>query len=272
MMRWSVCLLIATCLLLSSPASAQEVDRDELLARAGAYVKAFVDKFSSVVAEETLVQEITVPRRKRTLRSDYLFVRFPGEYSWTSFRDVFEVDGKPVRDREDRLLKLLMQPSGDAQRRVADIVGASARYNLLDIGTINHPLLAMAFMQDFYRPRFRFNTAGREKSLGPKVRKIQFQEFQRPTIIKGNSNSDVFTRGLVWIDEDTGRIAKTELRIGSQSAPISVITLFKFDETLGIDVPSEMRDWYPDRQGEVRGVATYGRYRRFQVTTSEAVK
>jgi hypothetical protein len=272
MMRCCACLLTAACLLLPSTARAQAVELDELLARAGAYVKGFVDKFSSVVAEETLEQEITVPHRKRTLRSDYLFVRFPGEWSWTSFRDVFDVDGKPVRDREDRLLKLLMQPSSDAQRRVADIVGASARYNLLDIGTINHPLLAMAFMQDFYRPRFRFNTAGSEKSLGPKVRKVQFQEFQRPTIIKGNSNSDIFTRGLVWIDEDTGRIAKTELRIGSQTAPISVITLFKFDETLGMDVPSEMRDWYPDRQGEVRGVATYGRYRRFQVTTSEAVK
>jgi len=272
MTRWYVCGLLIGGLLFPAVVDAQQVGRDELLTRAAAYIKAFVERFSSVVAEETLMQEITVPRRKRTLKSDYLFVRFPGEWQWTSFRDVFEVDGKPVRDHEERLLKLFVQPSGDVRRRAADIVNASARYNLLDIGTINHPLLAMAFLQDFYRPRFRFNTAGSEKSLGPKVRKIQFQEFQTPTLIKGNANSDVFARGLVWIDEDTGRIAKTELRIGSQSAPISVITLFKFDETLAMDVPSEMRDWYPDRQGEVRGVATYGRYRRFQVTTSESVK
>jgi hypothetical protein len=272
MMRWPACLLSTAFLLLPSTTFAQDVGRDELLARAAAYIKGFVDQFSSVVAEETLVQEITVPHRKRTLRSDYLFVRFPGEWSWTSFRDVFEVDGKPVRDHEERLLKLFVQPSSDTQRRAADIVSASARYNLLDIGTINHPLLAMAFLQDFYRPRFRFTTAGIEKSLGPKVRTIQFQEFQRPTIIKGNSNTDVFTRGLVWIDEDTGRIAKTELRIGGQTAPISVVTLFKFDQTLGMDVPVEMRDWYPERNGEIRGVATYGRYRRFKVTTSEDLK
>ena len=272
MTRWCGCGLMICCLLFPSAASAQDVGRDELLARAAAYVKGFVDRFSSVVAEETLAQEITVPHRKRTLKSDYLFVRFPGELSWTSFRDVFEVDGKPVRDHEERLLKLFVQPSTDLRRRAADIVTASARYNLLDIGTINHPLLAMAFLQEFYQPRFRFNTAGIDKSLGPKVRQIQFQEFQRPTIIKGNSNSDVFTRGLAWIDEDTGRIAKTELRIGSQSAPVSIITLFKFDETLGMDVPAEMRDWYPERTGEIRGVATYGRFRRFQVTTSEAVK
>jgi hypothetical protein len=264
--------VVAFCVLLPVTVPAQEVSREELLSRTAKYVANFVDNFANIVAEEILVQETTIPHRKRTLRSDYLFVRFPDDRAWTAFRDVFDVDGKPVRDHEERVTKLLINPSEDASRRLADITRASARYNLLDIGTINHPLLAMAFLQDFYRPRFRFNTAGSEKSLGAKVRKIQFQEFQRPTIIKGNSNSDIFTRGLVWIDEDTGRIAKTELRIGSQTAPISVITLFKFDETLGMDVPSEMRDWYPDRQGEVRGVATYGRYRRFQVTTSEAVK
>jgi hypothetical protein len=272
MMRRCACVLCAAVLLLPWAARAQEVGRDELLARAATYIKGFVDKFSSVVAEETLVQEITVPRRKRTLRSDYLFVRFPGDRSWTSFRDVFDVDGKPVRDHEERLTKLFVQASTDAQRRVRDIVEASARHNLLNIGTINHPLLVMAFLQDFYQPHFRFNTAGSDKSLGPKVKRIQFQEFQTPTIIKGNSNGDVFTRGLVWIDEDTGRIAKTELRIGSQSSPISVITLFKFDETLAMDVPAEMREWYPDGTGELRGVATYGRFRRFQVTTEEAVK
>jgi hypothetical protein len=32
-----------------------------------------------------------------------------------------------------------------------------------------------------------------------------------------------------------------------------------------------MRDWYPDGVGEIRGVATYGHFRRFQVKTSEAI-
>jgi hypothetical protein len=264
--------VVALLILLPVSATGEDVSREQLLQRAAAYVKGFVDRFSSVVAEETLVQETTVPRRKRTLRSDYLFVRFPGDTSWSSFRDVFDVDGNPVRDHEERLTKLFMQPSGDSRRRVADIANASARYNLIDIGTINHPLLAMAFLQDFYQPRFRFILAGTDKGVGPKVRKVQFQEFQSPTIIKGNANVDVFSRGLVWIDEDTGRLAKSELRIGSQSAPISIITVFKLDDALGIDVPVEMRDWYPDRIGEIRGVATYGRFRRFKVTTEETVK
>jgi len=264
--------VIAFCLLLPSPAQPQTVSREDLLARAAAYVHQFVENFSNVVAEEVLQQEITIPRRKRTLRSDYLFTRLPGDPAWTAFRDVFDVDGKPVRDHDERLMKLFVTPTRDWARRAADIQREGARHNLLDVGTLNNPLLAMAFLQDVYQPRFRFNLAGIEKSLGPKVRTIQFQEINGPTLIKGNSNADVFSRGLAWIEEDTGRVVKTELRLGSTRSPISIVTSFGPDEMLGIDVPKEMREWYPDGTGELRGVATYGRFRRFQVKTEETVK
>src|SRR4029078_9317753 len=80
------------------------------------------------------------------------------------------------------------------------------------------------------------------------------------------------SRGLAWIEEDTGRVVKTELRIGGRTSPISIITEYKLDEELGIKVPVAMRDWYPDGTGEIRGVATYGRFRRFQVKTTEEAK
>jgi hypothetical protein len=263
--------LCAAGVLYSTAATPQDIKKDELLARTAAYARQFVDQFSSVVAEETLVQETTIPRRKRTIRSDFLLVRFPGDTAWLSFRDVAEVDGKPVRDKEERLTKLFLEPSRDAVRRAADISRAGARHNLLDIGTLNNPLLVLAFLQDHYQPHFRFNLSGIEKKLGPKARTVQFQEFRAPTILKGNSNADIMSRGLAWIEEDTGRVLKTELRLGRQAAPISIITLFKFDEDLGLNVPVEMQDWYPDGTGEIRGVATYGRFRRFQVKTDEEI-
>jgi hypothetical protein len=258
---------------LSPTAAAPQGNRtEELMARTAAYVARFVDQFSNVVAEETLVQQTTVPRRKRAIRSDFLLVRFPEDREWMSFRDVAEVDGKPVRDKEERLTKLFLQASTDALRRAGDIQRAGARYNLLDIGTLNNPLLALAFLQGIYQARFRFNLAGIEKALGPNVRTVQFQEWKVPSILKGNGNSDIMARGLAWIEEDTGRVVKTELRIGGRSSPISIITLYKLDEELGINVPVEMRDWYPDGVGEIRGVAAYGRFRRFQVKTDEEVK
>jgi len=33
-----------------------------------------------------------------------------------------------------------------------------------------------------------------------------------------------------------------------------------------------MEDWYPIRDGEFRGKATYGKFRRFQVQVTETLK
>ena len=271
-MRIVVVAALAAGVLTPAVSRSQDNKTEGLMAKTAAYVAQFVDQFSNVVAEETLVQETTIPRRKRTIRSDFLLVRYPGDTQWQAFRDVAEVDGKAVRDKEDRLTKLFLEPAASAVRRARELQEAGARYNLLDIGSLNNPLTVVAFLQDGYRERFRFNLAGLDKKLGPTVRQVQFQEFKVPSLIKGNGNQDILSRGLAWIEEDTGRVVKTELRVGSRSAPISIITEYKFDDELGINVPVAMRDWYPDGTGEIRGVATYGRFRRFQVKTTEEVK
>ena len=268
---------VAAALMLStsSPvAQAQNPDLQGLLDKATAGVVDFVDKFSNVVAEEIYVQEMSRPRKKRTLRSDLALVRYPGAAQWMLFRDVYEVDGKPVRGEaeQQRIMRLFLEPPRDALRRASDIARVGAAYNLLDIGTINHPLLAIAMLQRDYRTHFRFNLAGLEKDLGPRVRTVRFQEFQRPTILKANANNDLPVQGLLWIDEVTGRVMKTELELGRSRTPPEVVTLFKFDEELGLNVPAEMRDWYPDGSGELRGVATYGKFRRFEVRTEAEVK
>src|SRR4029434_788858 len=100
-------------------AGAQSLKVDELIPKATAYAHDFVDRFSNVVAEERYEQEITVPKRKRGLVSELLLVKYPGNELWQSFRDVAEVDGKPVRDREHRLMKLFLEPSPSALRRAA---------------------------------------------------------------------------------------------------------------------------------------------------------
>lgn len=92
-----------------------------------------------------------------------------------------------------------------------------------------------------------------------------------PTLLRGSSNVNIPTGGRIWMDERTGRVVKTELEVGQERLPVRVVTTFAFDEGLGTHVPAEMRDWYPDGQGEIRGVATCGRFRRFQVRTSEEI-
>ena len=120
-----VCLV---ALLMSALASAQTPDPtiETVLLKATAYIAGYERDFASVVAEETYVQDslgtlpiITSGRgggiasvapqsRHREVKSDFLLVKI-GPAEWLPFRDVFEVDGQKVRDREGRLAKLFLQ-------------------------------------------------------------------------------------------------------------------------------------------------------------------
>ena len=263
--------------LCSLPADAQPAHAD-LVDLTAAYVQQFLDAFSNVVAEEQYTQERSAPRGRRTLRSDFVLVRYPTKAEWHVFRDVFEVDGNLIRDpRDERLVKLFLQPATSALRRAQEITTAGARYNIQDIGNLNNPVLAMAFLQRHYRDRFRFTVGGRERKLGAAIRTIQFEESRAPTMFRRGGNLDLRAHGAIWADEGTGRVAKTELRLGgrgfehssmSWQPPSSITTIFGLDEKLGIDVPVEMRDHYPLDKVDVRGVATYSRFRRFQVSTT----
>ena len=58
---------------------------------------------------------------RRVLTSDLLLVKPVGTDRWVQFRDVFEVDGKPVHDRSERLVKLFLEPTGSSARQVEQI-------------------------------------------------------------------------------------------------------------------------------------------------------
>ena len=154
-------------------------------------------------------------------------------------------------------------------RRAREITSASAKFNLANIGNINHPLLVLALMQLEHQARFRFTTGNIEKSMGPDVRILQFREFVSPSLIKLDGNIDVFTNGLLWVEQATGRVLKTQLNIGRRGAGVEIITTFRTDPEMKIEVPVNLKEWYPDRYGDIRGEATYSRFRRFQVTTEE---
>src|SRR5262245_34873971 len=90
---------------------AEAVTLQSVLVRAGEYVTAFQQQLSGIVAEEFYVQGATngalTPLVLRTsehreLRSDLLLVKPPGVKDWVQFRDVFEVNGMPIRGRDER--------------------------------------------------------------------------------------------------------------------------------------------------------------------------
>ena len=254
---------------------------DDVLDRASAYVESFVREFSTVVAEEQYVQDshpmadvdllsggpVQGRQQHVELRSDYLFVSTGTASRWLTFRDVYSVNGRPVRDREERLARLFVNPAPDAIDRAGQISRDGYRYNVgSQDRTVANPLLALGFLQAEYRQRFDYRLAGIDTSLGPDVWIVKFKDRVRPTLLRTSDNRNVMSTGRFWIDGASGRVLQTELETSTGDR---VMTTFTYDERLQMDVPAEMRDIAWANHTPVTGTATYSNFRRFGVLTTE---
>jgi hypothetical protein len=249
-----------------------------LLDRTSAYVDNFLQAFSTVVADERYVQDARAPvssegpgaaemPRHVELRSDFLFVTTDAEANWLTFRDVYAVNGRPVRDREERLAKLFLHSDGNRIERAGQITLDGYRYNIGSPDrTIANPLVVLGLLQQKYRGRFQFALRGIDQALGPDTWIIKFDERVRPTILRTADRRDVSTSGRVWVDGASGRILQTEL---NTSTGDRVLTLFRYDDQIKVAVPVEMRDLTWFNRAPITGVATYANLRRFVVTTSQ---
>ena len=270
--------LCGTAVLAACTLQAQQVSAPDVREALTAYIDRFVDEYTNVVAEEEYTQEADHPRGKRTLRSHFVVVCYPGSQIYV-FRDVFAVDGERTLDPEDeRLRKLFERPTPLSLQQAQDLSNETSRRYIREIGTVNNPLLVISLLQRANRQRFVLLPGGREKKLGPTVRTVIFKEVVTPTILRWGGNVDLPAEGKLWVDEPDGRIVKTELKLGERDLrnlstvawrPPTVITVtFGRDDELGIDVPVEMRDRYPLERDQVRGVANYSRFRRLRLGQS----
>lgn len=263
------CVVVAT--LASSTVAAQTPSKEELLRRTAIYVAGFVEGLANVVAEEEYQQRFEIAAPRRRLKSDFLLVKFPGkDTEFVAFRDVIEVNGRAVTDQQDRLLKLFVEPFSNPLARASEIANESVRHSV-ERGRLVDPLFVLSLLQAHYQPGFRFTLKGIETKLGPEVREIEMIE-------EGNfpAAGRQPVRAAVWIEQTTGRLLKTELRMGNAPATQLTTTTFGREATIGIDVPLEMRDSYLvsgtfNRQDQFIGTATYGRFRRFQVHVEETI-
>jgi hypothetical protein len=201
----------------------------ELLRRLGDYVAEYERSFSDLVAEETYAQRVapwawTEDARgrqvmvkactvcKRTTRADLVFVRLTGEVPWASYRDVFEVDGRRVREHEQRLVKLLSNPSADAQEQARKLLEASATYNIGPVKrTVNLPTLPLLFLLPRNQERFEFRLGGRRMIGTTEAIELVFRETSRPTFVKGPLNADLPAQGRFWVNALRAAVVRSEV-------------------------------------------------------------
>jgi hypothetical protein len=253
--------------------------------RAVVSATAFERNFAAVVAEEHFKQEVSDARftQNRVTRSDFLLVRLPGRDGWVPFRDVFEVDGRAVRDRSERLEKLFLDTPQTALTDANRISEESSRYNIGPVvRTINVPTFALILLKPAYLQRFEFSKRDDVTISGVRTWRVQFVERSRPTVVRTRRGEDVRIEGSIWIDPISGRLLKTLVKtFGTPDPPILhapikadplmlVEVTYALSDAMGMWVPETMTEWVMNaNRVVVTGTATYTKFRRFDVKTIE---
>jgi VWFA-related protein len=244
-----------------------------LVARMNEYLSAYLRDFANVVAEEETVQEISrgwrSGPRTRHLKSEILLVKTSDATGWLQYRDVFEVDGRAVRDREARVQKLFLEDPAKAPEKAEEISDESARYNLGDLKrTMNVPTLALMLLSPSSVGGVSFERDGEDTINGLRTARIKFEETGRPTLVRQiETGGDAPSSGTVWIDPSTGRIVRTLFQVEVAQSSATMTVTYKPADSAGIWVPAEMYEVYRQPGYEVNGRASYSNFRSFNVTT-----
>lgn len=270
----------------------------ELIQRVSAYVRDYEQRFSALVAEERYVQLLELGkapgavggslsqanpgggmpatsdgRVRRVLKSDYLIARLE-EGGWMPFRDVYEVDGHRVADRNDRLATLFLKPGTTAVEQATLIMADSIRHNLgTTARSISIPILGLMLLHPDVRARMDCSVDRAEVLDGRATTVLAVHERVRPALIK-TLGGELPMSALVWVDDAGGQIVRTHLSVAGEVVEATVTTTYGHDPKMGFFVPVRMEDDYRTRKGaeRVTGVATYSKFRRFSVSTDEGVK
>jgi hypothetical protein len=248
---------------------------DEVLAAAARYLADYEREITAIVAEESYLQEVLFENRSRHLRSDLLVLQDP-RTGWIGFRDVFEVDKRLVRDRNQRLVKLFLEPRRDAVDQATRIAREGTRYNLSPRRvqlrrTINMPLTPLYFLR---RENQRRSTFGIEPSAGLDEHgavAVGFTEHAHPRIV--STPDGAAARGAFWIQPESGRIVTAVLIIETRETLATIHVTFTEQPTFELWLPATMDEEYVvGTRGRVVGRAEYGNFRRFRVETATEIQ
>jgi len=259
----------------------------DVLAHAAKYIAEYEQAFAAVVSEERYQQTMLgviarTGRETRTLRSDVLLI-LGKETGWVTFRDVYEVDGRAVRDRQDRLVDIILKPTPDAAQQAKRIADEGARFNLGPvIRTINTPTMALQLLRADEQRRSEFRIARTARVGGVETMEVEFKETAQPRLV--STQDDAPITGRFWIQPGSGRVLKSEFVIASAGNEAKVTVTYEPHAKLGMLVPVTMSETYllsgaygdgtrfVTRANQIEGHAAYSNFRRFSVDTSTIVR
>ncbi len=270
---------------LQTPAD-EATSLEAVVAAAAAYVTGYQRELTAILADEDYRQQIhgqtpreeTMPR-VRTLQSEVFFMYAPGS-DWMAIRDVVAQNGKSIKDRPDLREALRTLPPGEVARTFK---AYNSRFNLGRITrNFNEPTLSLLLLTDRYRPHVTFERRRVQKNAGGVWVTITAKEARVPdTLIQDLSRTPVPSVCDFVVHAATGRIRQAVLRTTLGAVTAELTTEYAPDVRLGMWVPTRFVEHYLEggrvqigsdprtriqtQFEEIRSVAEYRNYRRFEV-------
>lgn len=238
-----------------------------------AYIERFEQEAAALVAEEHYTQSVKnlVPpsSQTRVLRSDFVLVKPADSGPWLGYRDVFEVDGKEVRERDARLIQILESTAPDSLQRAQRMVDEGARFNIGPPRTINIPTMPMQLLASRNADRIRLRVVG-PAGGGTGRTLMKFEERSRPTLVRTPEGNNVRTTGEIIVRPD-GAIEFASLTFHFEQegndAEFTMRVYYAAVPDIPVLLPLALSEQMPLPYGSATGEAHYSKYRRFQTTT-----
>lgn len=260
---------------------------DAVVAAAAAYVKDYQRALTSVLADEDYAQEVvtqtpldrSMPRSRR-LRSEVFFMFAPASGDWMAMRDVVSMDGSALATRPNLREALRTLPPVEVARTFKSY---NSRFNLGRASrNFNEPTLSLLFLDDRYRPNVTFTRKGVQRRQDGLWVTLGFTESPGPgTLIRDLSQAPVVSKGEVVVDANTGRVRRAHMETDFGGMVAVLTTTYAPELRLGMWVPVTFAETYrsgqkvaispdpritlPTTYEEIRGLAKYANYRRFEV-------
>ncbi len=253
------------------PQQAQTPDLESALGAAAKYLALYEREVTAVIAQEDYVQRVLNEARVRRLRSDILIIA-QEDAGWVELRDTFEVDERPVRDRDERIAKLFMKPNPDALQQARRIAGEGARFNISPSAfplnrTLNVPLTALRFLRGPNQHRSTFQL----DRVEPSRIVLKFTERTHPRLIATDDGAAAI--GSFTIEPLSGRVLESEFQLVTRRVAARFSVVYAEQPALKLWLPASMTESYRFGGTSVLmdGRATYSKFRMFRVETSTVI-
>jgi len=243
------------------------------------------DGFRQFVAEEQDVQRVFDKsgkvRRERRIRSDYYIVRLPSSRlddpeGLFEFRDVLEVDGKPVRRDPTRLKALLSTKGASLREEECRLVGAANERNLFAPGfQLNFTAAVAGYIHAFPNTATNYRLAAESTAESDEI-VVSFAETGPGT--RGQEGPCLSPQpmpgtGTIYLARGDYSILKADVTLVPKMAPVRLRMFAEYKAGPGgVRVPARrvfsilQSKW---RNGLVaQAEATYSNFRRFSAEST----